>query len=427
MTTDRQQVLEATAEALQSGDLSTTRARAAVRAAAESALATMDAIDQITDSRGWAQLVEIFPGIEIDDLFDALEALGDRYDGDGVPVVTALSNFWADLVQALPYIPEALGDRRMTLTEAVTDPAVKNLYSDCLARAQNAPHIRAAKISALTYPLDKVNETIWQTLSPDDRHSDGYFHISTAKTGARAKTDVHILYDIDFAEEEKRLNEQLATITGRIPVLTTRAKRTMIAANELYKHGDIFSRTQLYHAMGGAGRPSANSLDAINQDLDLLLSPIKLDNCQEINAGYKYSRIRYVGPLIPHERISAWIDGVLVADAVHLFRQPPLMAFAEGRNQITTVPLSLLASSKRKTPGNMQIEDYLIQRIARMKNNDSVRRKILYQTVFEKCGVTGRMQKSRVKNTISEFLTHYKEQGYIKDFVENKDGVIIKF
>ena len=295
-------------------------------------------------------------------------------------------------------------------------------FSSTAEEMAEIPHVKAVEITALDYPTDKVNGNAFD-LTTENKSEDGYFHISTKKKGS--KNEVDIIYNIDFNAAEQKLTEGLKDLNG-IPELTQRTKRVMIACNALYKQNEYFSKTQLYHAMGYTGSPGKADMDALDKDLDLLLSKMDIDNIQEIEAGYKYPHFIYHSTIMPHERLDVYINGQLAKDAIHLFRQPPLMAFAEGRKQIATIPLTLLENSRYKTQKYLKVEDYIITRIAAMKNSKrKSSNKILFSTVFTRCNITDKKQKTRTKKSVLSLLEFYKEQEYIKGFSETKDGVIV--
>ena len=338
------------------------------------------------------------------------------------------------LEAAQPFaLEETEAYKKRTGTETVPFSAfMKDILPLCLEKKKDsgAPRIKAGKISTIDYPTDKVNRAIWKTLDAESRGDDGFFHIAVEREGSKKQID--ILYNIDFAKKEEQLESGLRDVNN-LPALTARTKRVMIAANELYKNSrsGIFSKTQLYHAMGYTGTPGESDQIMIESELNLLLSVMSIDNAQEVDAGYKYARFKYTGAIMPHERVRTWINGKLTTDAIHLFRQPPLMEFAENRGQITTVKAELLNIGRNKNVQTMAIEDYLLTRIARMKDakkkKKALSNKILYETVFSNCALTEKKQKQRAKGKITDILNHYKEQGYIKGFsiAKQKDGINI--
>ena len=212
-------------------------------------------------------------------------------------------------------------------------------------------------------------------------------------------------------------------------ILTPFDKRVYIAAAGLYAAGNkVFTATQIYMAMGGTALPSARDLAKINASVDkMLFARITLDNTEEAETYKKESlRFQYTGALLPCERVTAIINGKPTESAIHLFRVPPLISFAKQRGQITTIPVKLLASPISKTDENLQIDDYLIERISHMKNGKA-KNKILYNTLFSACRISTTKQRERArKDKIPRFLDYYKDQKFIKGYTADADGITIR-
>ena len=172
---------------------------------------------------------------------------------------------------------------------------------------------------------------------------------------------------------------------------------------------------------------SATDIRKINNSISKMAGArIYIDNVQEVNANYKYDHFRYDGALLPMERIQAVVNGQVADAAIHIFREPPMMTFARERKQITTFSARLLDSPLSKTNSNIELEDYLIEEIARIKNGKRSN-KLLFKTIYEHANITTTKQKQRAPGKIRQLLEHYKAHGFIKAYDEKKDGVIIKY
>ena len=143
-------------------------------------------------------------------------------------------------------------------------------------------------------------------------------------------------------------------------------------------------------------------------------------------AQYDYPKFVYDASLLPMERVTAYStdNGQIIDAAIHLFREPPLMTFARERKQCTTIRLKLLNSPLNKTAANMELEDYLIEQIARIKKG-SRSNKMLYKTIYENTNITEKKQRQRAPAKIEKLLAHYKACEYIKGFRTTKDGITI--
>ena len=310
------------------------------------------------------------------------------------------------------------------------------------------------KIDSLDYPIDKVNSSIWSLLNTPPE--DGQIALHTEKRGS--KNPVLTLYSIDFSKVEELIEASGGKITRK---LSQYDKRVCTAAASLYNSGqDVFSFTRLYEAMGNIGRPGKNDFAKLEAAIKKLEGAIiMLDNKAEIEAGYKYPSFKYYGSVMPLEFVKAEIDGVTVEAAIHLFREPPVISFARQRKQFTTVTLKMLQSPVNKNENSLAIEDYLIEYIARAKDErESIKKalsglqrkkaenrteqeiqridelkkelekpiRIKLATIFEKAHIPAGGTQARAREaTIPKLLKHYKDNGFISDFTSDKNGYSI--
>ena len=278
---------------------------------------------------------------------------------------------------------------------------------------------RAANID---YPVDKINSIVWGLLEKDTR---GQISFNLAKRGSEKK--ILAYYAINFDD----LGENL-TITKRLLPFD---KRVYIAISALFNAGNnVITLSQIYYAMGYTGNPGTRNLNKINDAITKMTGArIFVDNKQEA-AEYKYKRFKYDGSLLPIERGTAIVNGKLSEAVIHIFREPPLMSFARQRKQITSVDIALLQSPISKTDANLQIEDYLLERISKDKNSKKSGCRILFKTLYSHTGIadkpktnTERQQKKRAPGKIESYLKHYQKTGFITGYTMEKDGISIFF
>lgn len=306
------------------------------------------------------------------------------------------------------------------LEDSLLEQAVEAAKAAMLAKELPIITINSKGVNNVEYPLDKINANIWTLLKDADKN--GQLAFAAEKRGSSKTAD--IIYSINFEELEQ---ETGVTITKK---LTAFDKRCYIAASALFNNGfEVLTVAQLYAAMGNSGRPSAADIKKINDSLTKMRAAhIYLNNESEHKLYPKYSKFVYDASLLPMERISAVVNGQTVDSAIHLFREPPLVSFARDRKQITTVSRQLLESPLSKTDANLQLDDYLIERISHIKKSKvKTSNKLLYTTIYEKAGINTKMQRSRAKDKIKQYLEHYKKCGFIKDFTEAADGITIKY
>lgn len=286
---------------------------------------------------------------------------------------------------------------------------------DILRAVTGATRATAKRADKVEYPLDKVNSVVWGL---DESASSGCKHIAAEPRGADCKVD--ILYSIDF----DALGEGVSVSKQLLPF----DKRVYIAVASLFGAGnDVISLTQIHSAMGNTGKPSPAQISKIRDAIKKMNSAtITVDNSQEIAAKYKYAQFKYRGSLLPFEMVEASVNGKLTEAAIHIFREPPLVSFAKQRGQIATIPMKLLQSPVNKTDANLQLEDYLLERISRLKLKREPAR-ILYGTLFKAAGIETKMQRQRAPEKIETYLKYYQQNDFIKGYTMDKEGIIVMF
>lgn len=284
---------------------------------------------------------------------------------------------------------------------------------DAAAAKEELPHAAVKRAEIIEYPLDKPNSIIWNLLEKDTR---GQISFNMAKYGS--KQQIPAYYAINFDE----LGDDI-TITKRLLPFD---KRVYIAVSALFNAGNnVITLSQIYYAMGNTGRPSANQLQKINDAVTKMTTArIYFENEQEAKK-YKYPRFKYDGSLLPLERGTAIVNGQLADAAIHIFREPPLIAFAKQRNQITTVDVKLLQSPISKTDANLLIDDYLLERISKAKNGKARSCRILFKTLCAKAGIKTKKQEQRAPAKIEKYLNHYQQQEFITRYTMEKDGITV--
>ena len=281
------------------------------------------------------------------------------------------------------------------------------------AAGREPEQVSIKRAEIIEYPLDKPNSIIWNLLEKDTR---GQIAFNMAKYGARQK--IPIYYAINFDE----LGEGI-TITKRLLPFD---KRVYIAISALFNAGNrIITLSQIYYGMGNTGRPGTRDLTKINESITKMTGArIFFDNEAEAKK-YKYTRFKYDGSLLPLERGTAIVNGQLADAAIHIFREPPLITFAKERRQITSINIKLLQSPINKTDANLQIDDYLIERISKAKNSKSKSCRILLKTLYSKTGITTKKQEQRAPDKIRKYLEHYQAQDFIDRFTIEPDGITV--
>ena len=272
------------------------------------------------------------------------------------------------------------------------------------------------RVKKIEYPIDKVDNNIWNLLSTNSSGQLGLnFNMANSRDQKKGKL-VPLYYSINFSEITD------ASITKQ---LTPFDKRVYIATAALYNYGNIvFSYSQIYAAMGNKNKPSKTDIKKIDESISKMAAArLSLNNQEEINAKYKYKLWKYDSSLLPLERIRSVINGTPVENAIHLFREPPLVSFAKERKQITTFDIQVLDTPISKTNQNIMIEDYLLETIASIRHKRH-NKKICLTTIYEETNITTTKQKERALDKIIQVLKHYQKCGLINDYVDMDDEII---
>ena len=279
------------------------------------------------------------------------------------------------------------------------------------------------KTQILEYPLDKINNKIWKLIE-EDNNKIIKFAMENKKDKKLGK-QIDCIYTINFDD----LSDDI-TITKKLLPFD---KRVYISASALFNAGNnIITLTQIYYAMGCTGKPGANSIKRINESISKMMGAKIYVNNSDESKTYKYKKFIYDGALLPAERISSIVNGQLSNSSIHLFREPPIVSFAKQRNQITTISIEMLQSPVSKTDNNLLIEDYLIERISKAKNNSKLH-KILFKTFYEHIIIPDdsseqkKHMKKRLPKKVQIYLDYYIKCNYIKSYNINSNGVTIHF
>lgn len=288
--------------------------------------------------------------------------------------------------------------------------------------ARELPRIINKPIKKITFPLDRPNNIVWDMLQVTESNGQLNLNILTGKD--LIDKDISVLYSIDFDSLPPNVK-----ITKKLTVFDKRVYIVMAAL--FYAGNDIVSVTEIYKNMGNAAakkkRPNDTDLQKLNDSITKMQAAhIYIDNWKEYKNAKGYTHFKYDGSLLPCERIEAFKNGKLTESAIHIFREPPLITFARERKQIATFPREVLDSPVSKTIDNLTLEDYLIGRIAHMKNARNAPRKILFETIYKNCEITDRMKKSRTPEKLNRYLQHYVNVGWIANYTVESDGVKIE-
>lgn len=317
-----------------------------------------------------------------------------------------------------------------TVAEALEKKSEKD-DSSISKECEQAIKVIAKKPNGLNFPIDKINRSVWLFATDEKGHIPGEITITNFTN------DELLPFSVEGEADKKRGKERTIyygidpdpnreTTMHVSRKLTAFDRRVHDAIGTLYNVGNEYmSMSQIAIAMGNTGRPNSRMLERIESSIDKMMTVrIILDQSEDYDAYNKIQQ-RYKGPLIVAEQKEAMINGQLVADALHVFREPLLMEFARNRKQITTIPREVIETKKRQTENNLAIEGYLLERISRMKGNKrKTIKKISYKSILKMLNLSGKQQQRAIP-VIWDYLEHYKSVCWIKDYKKIDDGIEI--
>lgn len=377
--------------------------------------------------RGKGEYLTIPAAAEIEDIEIFLKYRGNKYFPDRIE-----DNFpaiWADIIET--------AKEENTTAAALLDEFLSSNFNEdgyptddkhraIVERAENKSITVSTKIEKIDYPTDKINNNVWEKFLYIDKNGQLTFDTTFEQgfnTAKKNRKEAIVYYSINFEELKD------AAITK---ALTSYDKRVYIAIGALYNAGyKVITIQQIYSAMGNIGRPSDTDYRKINESITKMnTAHIFLHNTHEIQVHKKQKSFVYDGSLLPMERMQTVVNGKVTSTdgGIHLFREPPLISFARGRKQITTIKRCLLESPLSQTAENLTLEDYLIENIAYIKHNKGkVENKMLYDTIFDKCSIKDKVKRHRAKDKVIKYLDHCVKCTYITKYTKEADGVVIYY
>lgn len=305
--------------------------------------------------------------------------------------------------------------------DAVEQMQVNALLRQILEEGETLA-ITTRPVTALDFPLDKVNSKVWKLFEEPQPNGQMRLAIGVeSEEDKRKGKQVDIAYSIDFRELEELENVK---ITRKLEPFD---KRVYIAIGALFDSGQAtMSYQQIYKAMGYSKRAGAGALKKIDAAVTKMAgAKIYIDNLQESEEYKSRVHFKYDGPLLMTERITAMVDGQPAECVIRVHRSLVLLDFARERKQFTTIQRRLLDSPISKTNANIQLEDYLIERISHMKNGKAQPR-MLFATIYKNADIKTTKQKQRAWPKIQKLLDHYVKCAFIKGYQKDADGVTIE-
>jgi len=273
----------------------------------------------------------------------------------------------------------------------------------------------------------KPNNKLANTITDEDIIDDGAFSLIVSPKNAKKEvaTKVMLAYD----NRKIQLSGQKYTPYDR---------EVYDGVVTLYEAGNnIITPGMVYRAMNGLTETefvSPQALEAVTKSLDKSrFIRTSIDYTDEASMyNKKFEKTTYEGYLLNAEKITVEIKGEK-HEGYKIFRKPILYEYAQISGQIISVPIKVLQTKNavRRTDEVIIVRGYLLRQIEWMRNTNTTRSDVItYQKIYEELDISKFMldakayekKTAKVRSHIKAILDEWKEQGYIIDYTENKDG-----
>lgn len=307
---------------------------------------------------------------------------------------------------------EIKNDARKQL-ENILNSKIKSWFPD----ADESPIEIVEKINPvndISYPTDKANNIVWNPFKFDK--ASGCFRLITSKNKAEISAFLDVI--VSWDQEDISITKSLTSFDKLVYCLCA----------QLYDSGNkIFTIQQLHELMNNTkSRPSKAQIKRYEDSLTKLsYARLKYTNRSEYDAGYNFPLLEYDAPLLPMCRVKAKIIGGETNIAVKLYEEPPLIAIARKRKQITSINKALLYAPLSNTENKLQLQDYLIRQINWKKNDNIKAFNITFDKIKEECNIT-RHFTDKTLPTINKLLEHFKKEKFIENYVVATSRITIE-
>ena len=281
------------------------------------------------------------------------------------------------------------------------------------------------KVEGLAFDATK-NEGLYEQLG----------EIKVSKREAKRK-DIQVLFAIDFNELSKvgvkiKCEDRLAPFD--------KAVHNAIASLWVAGHQDeknlneYITPRMIFQILAGNINESREIGPEIRKEIlrsidKMRKTEITINNSDEAKK-FGYKQFTYQSSLLPSERIEGIkLNGNEVIDCIHILKKPPLFEYANIKNQVGSVEVKMLNVPIKNTLSNIELKEYLLQRILSIKNPKSnLSPTIKYSTVYEYLRITApnskalAKKKEKVRKNIITLLDAWKGANFIKSYAEEKEG-----
>ena len=339
----------------------------------------------------------------------------------------------------------------LILNDSTLSPFIKNIDKkvfDKVAKEsmntmlKNLPRCTSVKTDSLYIPVTKLSRNINRVVEAG--LNGVIIDVGSKNSDKKIYTNCIISFDSANTNLSKKIN--------RYDTLVYNA----IATYADYCGTDkLITLDNIYRIMvgdSGNATPSKEHIKRIKQSIDKMrVYIVKIDCTNEVKAynkkhlAYQYNGLQvsddgkfyYDTYLLACEWVSA-VTNRNEVHALHLLKEPVMLSYAKISGQILNIPSYLLDTKhiQPNTERNLIIKDCLIQRIAGMKNQNSLTQKTISLNSYSKMGLQkqglyeqvtqqseiSKKDASTIREVAVKYLEYWKEIGYIKDYLLEKKG-----
>lgn len=353
--------------------------------------------------------VQFFLDTLVDDMLNAIEA---KYP-----------DFSLDKAKIGPQLLEWCKNNPRTLPDSLKDKILEGI-----------DHIKSSKPDKYSSTVDKLSQTIYNP-AENSRFLDNEKHSSFV--GSKRGENIYVYLQLDT----EKLRQSITFSNNSI--LDPAVKAVHDAVISLYVQGNThITYSMLYSALNGNNatrQPTAGFKKFANEAMTkLMYTGITIDAHEEAEA-FGVADFQFKGYVLPMTYSLAIINGV-TTECWKILEKPPLLSFAERKNQIATCDIKALDTGLNTTAENITLTHYLLDRVLIMKNQlerslksrhkdkIAVSNRILYQTVYEFLSVSApneatlRKKHQRIRQDIKTILDVWTNTGLIAGYTEKLDG-----
>ena len=322
----------------------------------------------------------------------------------------------------------------------------------------------STKVDKYTSGTTKTEITAFDHQKNEDLYTNGGA-INVSRNEVKRK-EINVIVSLDFKElkttggitidMEYRLTPFDRAVHNAVASLWEAGHRNGMKNNEYLTPKIIF---QLLAGNTGESKYiSPRMRKAIVRSIDKMRhTEITIDNSNEVKELH-CDQVKYIGSLVESRRLEITenkkitINGNEVEDCIQILQCPILYKYAQLKKQVCNIDIKMFNIPRyvpidedddkkkktkkpilfRNTPANIELKEYLLQRIMAMKNQKSrMSETIRYETIYDYLRIeaptkgTLLVKYMEVRKKVKFLLNYWKRERFIKGYREEKEGRLI--